>query len=158
MTTITVTLPSVLHYRNERLGIAHTLDLDAFRATHGADALNTMVYAIAANGFQQKLGDGTAKGGDASDEQKIENVARIFTNLQNNVWAERGGARVDPVLREMRGLAVTMKLMVAKVAAKATEAEIEAAAGAKYKALRSRAEAIVALSSAPLELDEPIVA
>lgn len=149
MTTITIEVPSTLTYRAPKNGPVYTLDMAAWdQATQ-----NTLAYALMLHGFSQKIGDSAA--GDENDMDRHESRTRVLGNLQSGKWAEKGGARLDPVLVEMRGIAVAMKLMKADAARKATEAEIEAATGAKFKALKVRAEAIVALANAPLDVDEP---
>lgn len=152
MNRILIEVPSTLTYRAPKNGPVYTLDMTQWdEATR-----NTLGYALMLHGFSQKTGDAAA--GADNEAEAHEARSRVLANLQSGKWAEKGGARLDPVLVEMRGLAVSQRLMKADAARKATEAEIEAACGAKYKALRARAEAIVALANAPLDLPEPDVA
>lgn len=152
MTTILVEMPATLTYRAPKNGPVYTIDMSLWPEAER----NRLAYTLALHGYTQKIGD-SASGAD-SETEAHESRERVRTNLQNGVWAERGGARLDPVLAEMRGLAVQFRLMKSDAAKKATESEIAAACGAKFAALKKKAEAIVALANAPLELDEPAIA
>lgn len=152
MSTIIVEMPATLTYRAPKNGPVYTVDMSQW----SEEERERLVYTLALHGYTQKIGDSAA--GADSDAEAHESRERVRANLQNAVWAERGGARLDPVLSEMRGLAVQFKLMKSDAAKKATESEIAAACGAKFAALKKKAEAIVALANAPLELDEPEIA
>lgn len=153
MTTVILEVPSTIIYQAPKNGPRYTLDLSLWTQ----EQRNTLGYAMLVHSYGQKIPD-TAGGADLTDAERHEKRQRVADNLQNGIWAERGGARLDPVLVEMRGLVVALKLMPGKVAAKATEAEIEAACGTKFAALKKRAESILALANAPLELEEPTIA
>lgn len=152
MTTITIEVPATLTYQAPKNGPKYTLDM----AKWSQEQQNTLCYALMLHGFTQKTGD--ARAGAENEAEAHKGSLRVLENLQAGVWAERGGARLDPVLVEMRGLAVQFKLMKSDAAKKATEAEIEAACGAKFAGLKKRAESIVALANAPLDVEEPAIA
>lgn len=73
-------------------------------------------------------------------------------------WAERGGAKLDPVLVELRLIAAKTGFK-AEAARKATESELLAVWGEKkFAAYKQHAEGIVALRAELPELPEPDVA
>jgi hypothetical protein len=151
MTTMTIEIPTSLTYRAPNNGPVYTLDITKIPE----ERRNATVYGLLVHGYSQKIGDAAA--GDKTDDDRHTSRSRVAANLQDGVWAEKGGARLDPVLVELRGLVVTFKYMKAEAARKATMEEIKAVAGAKFDALKARAEAIVALAAAPLDLPEPDV-
>lgn len=67
------------------------------------------------NGWVQKMGDA---GAGKEDTEAHENRTRIVGNLESGVWAEAGGARLDPVFAEIREIMVARKLVKADRVAK----------------------------------------
>ena len=113
-------------------------------------AVPTIIRGLVYQGFaiiMQRESAGAANVQEADEGR----AARLTAWYKGEFTSRAGAGRIDPVLREMRGLVVQHGMMKSDAARKADEATIKAAAGAKFAALRKKAEAIVALAAADLD-------
>lgn len=153
MPNITVTIPDSFQYKGPD-GIVYSLNLAPMDST----MRDRMAFTVMAHGWVQKCGDAFAAPKDTPMKDRTENARRVCDNANEGVWAERGGARLDPVLVELRTLVARHGLAKADAARKMSEADIATILGARFDAVKRHAEGIVALRDELPTLPEPSVA